>query len=139
MRDPECVFCKIVAGEIPSASVLDRDNVYAFLDLNPVRQGHALVIPKSHYPTLLDLDPGLAADLLRAQQDVARAVMLATGADGVNLGLNLGEAAGQVVFHAHYHIIPRFHEDGLRLWPQTPYPSQDEMNRLAGEIRARLG
>ncbi|MBG0791023.1 MAG: HIT family protein [Desulfovibrionaceae bacterium] len=132
--DSECIFCKIIAGDIPCAKVYESESCLAFLDIAPVNAGHALVLPKGHYPTLMDIPAELGSDLLRALSSVGRAVMEATGADGLNLMQNNYEAAGQLVHHAHYHLIPRFSDDGLRLWPQSRYEDQDEMGRLAEKI-----
>ncbi|MFW5734760.1 MAG: HIT family protein, partial [Oceanidesulfovibrio sp.] len=106
-RDPECIFCKIVAGEIPSQKVLETDQIFAFLDIAPVNPGHVLVIPKAHYATLLDMDSALAEPIHEAVQRLAAAAMQATGAQGFNLQVNTHHAAGQLVPHVHYHIIPR--------------------------------
>ncbi len=132
--DSECIFCKIVAGEIPCAKVYETESCLAFLDIAPVRGGHALVLPKAHYPTLMDLPAEWGEELLRGLSKVGKAVMEATGADGLNLMQNNYEAAGQLVHHAHFHLIPRFEDDGLRLWPQSPYDDPDEMAGLAARI-----
>jgi len=132
--DSDCIFCKIVAGEIPCAKVFESETCLAFLDIAPVNAGHALVLPKGHYPTLMDIPVEMGGDVLQALSIVGKAVMEATGADGLNLMQNNYEAAGQLVHHAHYHLIPRFSDDGLRLWEQTPYKDPDEMKRLAAEI-----
>lgn len=132
--DSGCVFCKIVAGEIPCAKVYESESCVAFLDIAPVNAGHALVLPKGHYSTLMDIPSELGGDLLHALSTVGRAVMEATGADGLNLMQNNYEAAGQLVHHAHYHLIPRFSDDGLRLWPQSAYEDNEEMRRLAAKI-----
>ena len=132
--DSECIFCKIVAGEIPCAKVYESEYCLAFLDIAPVSAGHALVLLKGHYPTLMDIPAELGSELLQALSRVGKAVMEATGADGLNLMQNNYEAAGQLVHHAHYHLIPRFSDDGLRLWPQSQYEDQEEMGRLATKI-----
>lgn len=132
--DSECIFCKIVAGDIPCARVFESDTCLAFLDIAPVNAGHALVLPKGHYPTLMDIPVELGGDLFQVLSRVGKAIMEVTGADGLNLMQNNYEAAGQEVHHAHYHLIPRFADDGLRLWPQTGYDDPDEMGRLAAKI-----
>jgi histidine triad (HIT) family protein len=135
----DCIFCKIVRGEIPCAEVHATDTVLCFLDIAPVNPGHALVIPKVHLATLFDLPAALGQDLLHAMQVVGRAVMDATRADGLNVGMNNYVAAGQLVPHAHFHLIPRIEGDGHGLWPQKPYDSQEAMNALADAIRGRIG
>ena len=129
MTDSECIFCKIVQGTIPCAEVYATDTVMAFLDIAPVSPGHALVIPRSHFPTLFEIPEDLGAELLRAMQAVGRALMDAVGATGLNVGMNNYEQAGQLVPHAHFHLIPRFAADGLGLWPQKPYDDPDDMRR----------
>ena len=133
-----CVFCQIVAGKIPCAKLYETETVLAFLDIAPVRKGHALVLPKAHHPTLWDLPAGLGEDLLAAMQAVGRAVMAATGAEGLNVGMNNHAAAGQLVPHAHFHLIPRHGGDGLSLWAQSAYAGQEEMAGLAQAIRAKI-
>jgi len=136
--DTDCIFCKIIAGEIPCAKVYETDAVLAFLDIAPVNAGHVLVLPKAHYPTLMDLpgDPG--GDLIAALSAVGKAVMEATGADGLNLIQNNHEAAGQLVHHVHFHLIPRHSDDGLKLWPQAAYEDPEDMPRLAEKIASLL-
>lgn len=136
--DSDCIFCKIVAGEIPCAKVFESETCIAFLDIAPVNPGHALVLPKGHYPILTDVPVELGADLLDAMSRVSNAVMEATGADGLNLIQNNHEAAGQLVHHAHFHLIPRHEDDGLKLWSQSAYENMDEMGRLAEKIAGLL-
>ncbi len=135
----DCIFCKIVRGEIPCAEIYATDTVLCFLDIAPVNPGHALVIPKVHLETVFELPPTLGKDLLEAMQVVGRAVMDATRADGLNINMNNYTAAGQLVPHAHFHLIPRIEGDGHRLWPQKPYDSKEAMNALAVDIRGRIG
>jgi len=135
----DCIFCKIVAGQIPSAKIYDRGGVYAFLDIAPVNKGHALVVSKAHYATLFDLPDDLGRELLGALKTVGRAVMSATGASGLNVGMNNFESAGQLVHHAHFHLIPRHEGDGLSLWTQHAYESVEEMQKLALAVRSAIG
>lgn len=139
MRDDQCIFCKIAAGEVPCAKIYESERLLAFLDIAPTLKGHTLLIPKDHYRTLLDLPSDLGEELVTALRIVGRAVMEGTGADGLNLGMNTNAAAGQVVMHAHFHLIPRFAGDGLELWGQKSYSGKEEMNdyaqRIAGAIR----
>src|ERR1700684_4530082 len=104
MRDPDCLFCKIVAGEIPSERIDEDERTVAFMDISPATRGHALVIPKGHATDLLEVDPDdAAATFLAAQRLAARAVRV-LGADGVNLINSCGQAAWQTVFHFHVHV-----------------------------------
>ncbi len=132
-----CIFCKIVAGEIPSAKVYETDKVLAFLDISPVSKGHALVIPRQHFATAMDLPDGLLQEIIVVVKKVAKAVMEATGAGGVNLALSNHEIAGQTVPHAHFHVIPRHAGDGLRHWPQGKY-AEGEMKEYAEKIKVQL-
>jgi len=134
-----CIFCRILAGEAPASFVHRDDLVSAFLDIRPVTPGHLLVIPNRHIEASHDL-PAATADRLfsvgRALARVLRSGAVVDGA-GVNLFVADGEAAGQEVFHAHLHVIPRFPGDGVTIdaaaW-QRPPPTRDELDRLAAEI-----
>jgi histidine triad (HIT) family protein len=138
-KDPTCIFCKIIAGEIPCARVYEDENVLAFLDINPIAKGHTLVVPKGHFPTLLELPESEGEALLKALRLVAGAVKEETGAGGFNCIQNNFTPAGQMVFHSHWHIIPRFDNDGLPDWPGGQYADTDEMRQLARSISARMG
>jgi histidine triad (HIT) family protein len=119
---PECIFCKIVKGEIPCAKIMEDDRVLSFVDINPINPGHALVIPKKHCHTLFDMDPEDLQACILAAQKVGRAVHRSVGAEGVNLVQNNYRAAGQLIDHAHFHLIPRHEGDGfLTSWPGKPY------------------
>ncbi|MHC1712971.1 MAG: HIT family protein [Solidesulfovibrio sp.] len=138
MPHTDCIFCKIVKGEIPCAKLFETDEILAFLDIAPVAVGHALIIPKAHHPTLFDLPEALGRSLLAAQKRLGQAIMAATGATGLNVQMNNFESAGQVVFHAHLHLIPRRADDGLALWPQTPYADNVAMSAMADAVRRAL-
>jgi len=137
-KNSDCIFCKIVDGVIPCAKVYESETCLAFLDIAPVHAGHTLVLPKGHYPTLMDIPSSLGGDLTEALSKIGRAVMEATGADGLNLMQNNYEAAGQLVHHAHFHLIPRFSNDGLTLWDQSSYENPDAMTKLAATIAGLL-
>ncbi len=135
MRDPNCLFCKIVAGELP-ATIVDEDELtVAFMDINPGTRGHALVVPRNHAATLLEIDGvDLSATMLAAQR-LARRVTERLGADGVNLLNGCGAAAWQTVFHFHVHVIPRYAGDPLTL-PWRPAPGDpEEIAAVAAELR----
>jgi histidine triad (HIT) family protein len=102
------IFQRIIDREVPADIVYEDTEVLAFLDVNPIRKGHTLIIPKHPYVDIFDIDPALFGHIAEVAQKIARALMLATKAHGVNLHMNNGEAAGQDVFHAHMHVIPRF-------------------------------
>ena len=137
-RDEDCIFCKIIAGEIPCARVYEDESILAFLDINPIAKGHTLVVPKAHHPTLLEFDPALGAPLMRALQRVAKVVQAEVMAGGFNVIQNNFTCAGQMVFHAHWHIIPRCENDGLPDWVGGRYADSQEMQQLADDIRARI-
>ena len=129
--DPDCLFCKIVAGEVPSTKVDEDERTIAFMDINPATRGHALVIPREHHRDLLDVpDDDLAATMAAARRLAGRAVER-LGADGVNLLNSCGRAAWQTVFHFHVHVIPRYEDDPLRL-PWTPGPGDEDEIAAAG-------
>jgi histidine triad (HIT) family protein len=107
----DCIFCKIVAGEIPSRTVYEDDEVFAFLDVNPLARGHTLVIPKAHDARIGGLPDGVAASVFTAMSELAPAVERAMGADGMTVAVNDGPAAGQEVPHVHGHLVPRFEGD----------------------------
>jgi histidine triad (HIT) family protein len=133
----DCIFCKIVGGKIPSSKVYEDKVVYAFLDINPVKKGHTLVIPKEHYETYLDIPESTLKDFAVVLKRVAIAVKLATSAEGVNITMNNYKAAGQVVPHAHFHIIPRHMHDGLHSWPSGKYDGkeiEDFRSKILGHL-----
>ncbi len=114
----ECVFCKIVAGEIPCTKVFEDGLCLAFLDIGPISPGHTLLIPKAHYETIHQMPADEAAHLARHIPLLAAAVQKAVRAEGINVLQNNGACSGQEVFHVHVHLIPRWPEDGLGFrWP----------------------
>jgi histidine triad (HIT) family protein len=137
MADPNCIFCKIVAGELPAAIVDEDERTVAFMDIAPATRGHALVIPREHSSDLLEVAPeDLRAVALAAQRLAARAKR-SLGADGVNLLNSCGAAAWQTVFHFHVHVIPRYDGDPLRL-PWAPSAGDaDAIAAAAQELDAR--
>jgi histidine triad (HIT) family protein len=131
-----CLFCKIVAGDIPSTRVFEDERTIAFMDINPGTRGHLLVIPRAHSADLLEIgEEDLAACALTAQR-MARLVKERLSADGVNLMNSCGSVAWQTVFHFHIHVIPRYAGDPLRL-PWQPAPGdRDEIAAAARELSA---
>jgi histidine triad (HIT) family protein len=133
-----CIFCKIVRGQIPSAFVLQTDGAVAFMDINPVNRGHILVVPRAHHVDLTDIPEDLAAHVGSLLPRLCRAVKQATAAEGFNVIVNNGRVAGQTVFHGHWHIIPRWHDDAVRWpWPHVQYAG-DELARLQSAIQRAL-
>lgn len=128
------IFEKIIRREIPAEIVYEDDDFVAFLDINPVNPGHTLVVPKRKSTNLLDADEATLCAIGPVVQKVARAVMAATGAPACNLIANNNAEAGQVVFHMHWHVIPRHADDGHQHWPGTPY-ADGAMAQVAQTIR----
>jgi histidine triad (HIT) family protein len=129
--DPECLFCKIVAGQIPATIVAEDERTVSFMDINPATRGHALVVPRTHARDLLEIDPEDLAAVAQAGQRLARVANAALGADGINLLNSCGAVAWQTVFHFHVHVIPRYADDPLRL-PWTPEPGDADAIRATG-------
>ena len=134
----DCVFCKIIAGEIPAATLIETDKGISFLDINPVNPGHALVMPKRHVASLLDLTQDELHVTSFLAKRVATAVCEATGSPAFNILENNGRAAGQLVDHVHFHVIPRSPDDGFDLgWRQLSY-EEGRLQALRDDIRKRL-
>mgnify|MGYP001851169413 CR=1 FL=1 len=108
----DCIFCKIAAGEIPSATLYEDEDFRVILDLGPASRGHALILPKAHYANLYEIPDELAAKAMVLAKKIASAGTKALRCDGYNIVQNNGEAAGQTVFHFHMHLIPRYTGDG---------------------------
>ena len=134
--DPDCLFCKIVAGEIPATRVHEDEATVAFMDINPATRGHLLVVPRRHSRDLHDIPEDDLAAVTAAGKLLAGRVVERLGADGVNLHQATGEAAWQTVFHFHLHVIPRYQGDPLRL-PWVPAPGdREEIAAAAAELSA---
>lgn len=119
----DCIFCKIVAGKIPSLKIYENDHVLSFLDIGPLADGHTLVIPKKHYTFLHEMSDADLAEIGKALPRIAQAVLAATGTEAYNVLQNNGRTAGQLVDHVHFHIIPRVDADGLGYrWNAKKYP-----------------
>lgn len=133
----DCIFCKIVAGEIPSSKVYEDDTVFAFLDNNPVARGHTLVIPKKHATDVFDVDEEALQAVTSAAKKLAHAARKGLGADGVNIMHASGKAAQQSVFHLHFHVVPRSRGDGIDAWPHHKHGKKD-FQEVAKQIRDAL-
>jgi histidine triad (HIT) family protein len=121
MTDPECLFCKIIAGKIPSEKIYEDADTFAFLDIHPINRGHTLVVPKEHYQNMYTIPAEPFAKVMRTVHLLAPKIKSAVGAHGINIGINNDGPAGQLVFHLHVHIIPRFEGDGFAHWHGNPY------------------
>mgnify|MGYP003290405019 CR=1 FL=1 len=136
--DPNCIFCKIIKGEIPSSTVYEDDDFKAILDISPANKGHVIVLTKGHYANIFELDETIAGKLLPVVKKIASAVKKVTNCDGINILQNNGVAAGQTVFHVHVHIIPRFDNDNeLLTWEKKSY-EDGEAIQLANQITAQI-
>lgn len=131
----DCIFCKIIKGEIPCQKVYENDKVLAFLDISPVNPGHTLVIPKDHTENLLTLSQEQIRDIFLTAQKVAKRIEEVLKPDGINLGMNNKAGAGQIVFHAHVHVMPRFNSDSLKLWGQNYTYKNGEMAELGERLK----
>lgn len=133
----DCLFCKIITGDVPSVRIYENDNVIAFMDIMPVREGHCLIIPKEHSNDLLDASPEAIAAVASASVAIANAVKKATNADGIRVVQLNGAAAGQTVFHYHMHIIPTMEGDSF-----VPHgrgqQNVEELQKMAEKIKSYL-
>ena len=121
----DCLFCKIVAGEIPSYKVYEDENFLAFLDINPVNKGHVLIIPKQHSKNILELEDTLAGKIMIVVKKLGNHIKEKLNADGINIISNIDRPAGQIIFHTHIHIIPRFKNDNFPQWTGTEYKENE--------------
>jgi histidine triad (HIT) family protein len=131
-----CLFCRIVAGEVPAEVVHRDDGALAFLDVHPAARGHVLVVPRRHAPTLLDLDDGAIGPLFAAVKLVQRKLQAALAPAAFNVGWNHGRAAGQHVLHLHVHVLPRYGEGGRGVQALGAGGDPGELAALAAAIRA---
>ena len=135
---PDCIFCKIVAGQIPCMQVYGDDDCLAFLDIGPLAQGHLLLIPREHFGRLEEVPPEALAKVCSVLPRLGSALVDVTGAAGYNVLLNNGAVAGQEVPHVHFHLIPRVEGDGLGYrWNRTAY-AEGRIEELGGQLRAAV-
>lgn len=134
--DPDCVFCKIVSGELPSRRIYEDDRAVAFLDIGAWHRGHALVVPKRHVPDMLT-GTGTLPEIAPAIDAVARLLMQRLAADGINVLSSSGKAAGQEVFHLHVHVVPRYaDEPGLGMLVNSGVAPDGELDSVYSQIQA---
>lgn len=137
MKDENCIFCKILAGEIPATTVYEDDDFKAILDVNPAARGHVIILPKNHAANIYELPDEDASKIMVVAKKIATAIEKAYHCDGVNILQNNGEAAGQTVFHLHVHVIPRFKGDTVNIgWKQGDMP--EDLDAICKEIQAQL-
>jgi histidine triad (HIT) family protein len=135
----DCIFCRIVAGELPCAKVYEDEDSLAFMDIGPVVKGHTLVVPKKHFDPITATPPAVLQQVILVVQRIARAQVAGLGAAGINVTQANGKLAGQIIPHIHFHVIPRFEADGHH-WNWTPgkYASQAELGDFARRIADSL-
>ncbi len=130
MRDQNCIFCKIAAGEIPSTTIYEDDDFRVILDIEPASKGHALILPKEHYANLYELDEAVAAKALVVAKKVITEMTEVLGCEGYNVLQNNGPVAGQTVFHFHMHLIPRYKDDNVKIgW---------KLGKLTDEVKQEI-
>ena len=138
MSADDCIFCKMVAGQIPVTKIYEDEVVLAFLDIGPVSDGHTLVIPVQHFEKLHDCPPDVLSRVASRLGQIAKAVATAMNSEGYNVLCNNGSVAGQLVGHLHFHIIPRNTGDGLfNRWPAYKY-QEGKIDAIAAKIRENL-
>ena len=135
MKDKDCIFCKIAAGEIPSATLYEDDDFRVILDLGPASKGHALILPKEHYRNLYDIDEELLAKAARLAQKMVKKMTDVLGCDGYNIVQNNEPCAGQTVFHFHIHLIPRYEGDSVGLGWHMGELTDEVKNEILEKIK----
>jgi len=133
----ECLFCQIAEEKVPSSKVYSDEHTYAFLDISPVNPGHTILIPRKHSRNLFDIREESLSQLAVTLKKISVAVKDGVGGNGINIHVNNEPAAGQVIFHTHFHIIPRFTDDKLRLWRGREY-KEGEMEQVAQKIKSQF-
>lgn len=134
----DCIFCQIIAHQAPAEFVYEDDHVVAFMDIYPATRGHCLIVPRHHVRNLYDVAPDLAVAVMNVAVRLAPALRDVTRADGMNLWQSSESAAGQVVFHFHMHLLPRYAGDGLHVPGNRRRAAPAELNGLATDVRQRL-
>lgn len=135
----DCIFCKIVAGQVPSFKVYEDENVFAFLDIHPFSKGHTLVVPKRHAENIFDIASSDLEKVITVGKEIAERLKTRLGADGVRLSQSNGKVAGQEVMHFHLHVISRYRDDGLDHHPAGVYPmpqaDAEELKEIAEKLQ----
>ena len=135
MKDENCIFCKIAAGEIPSRKIYEDNDLIAIMDLSPTSKGHSLIIPKEHYTNIYDIDEEIAGKVMKTAKKLATKMTVALNCDGFNLLQNNGETAGQTMFHFHMHLIPRYKDADNNMLKFTSVSfSDEEMDAIREQI-----
>ena len=138
MKEKDCIFCKIAAGEIPSATLYEDDDFRVILDLGPASKGHALILPKEHYRNLYDIDEEVVAKAMILAKKMVNKLTKVLDCDGYNIVQNNEECAGQSVFHFHMHLVPRFIKDTVTVTWVPGQSDNEELDRLSKALRKRI-
>ena len=138
MADGECIFCKIVKGELPCAKVYEDGEVLGILDIYPINKGHSLIFTKQHFKDIYDVPDAMLSSLALVTKAVSLATKKALACDGINIVQNNERPAGQLIFHIHYHVIPRFSHDGMRFDTDRKKYEGNEMGEYSKKIRGAL-
>lgn len=133
----DCLFCKIANKELPSALLYEDASLISFLDIRPTNPGHALIVPKRHSRNIFDMPDEDVTSVFAAAKKIAAAVKKGVEAEGINITMNNEPAAGQVIFHSHIHVIPRFSSDGFRHWPGKPY-EEGQMEEIRKRVKKAI-
>ena len=134
----DCIFCKIVSGKASAVKVYEDSHSLAFLDIHPLNPGHTLVIPKKHYPSMVEMMPDEVGRVFVSVSKVMRGVMRASRADGINIGQSNGRAASQEVFHMHVHVIPRYIHELPEGFPERKTASETDLEQIGRKIKAAI-
>ena len=134
----DCLFCKIISGEIPSTKIYEDENTFAFLDINPTNIGHTLVVPKKHSRNIFDIEKKDLEAIYNTSQKIAKAIKNSLNSDGVNIISNNEPAAGQLIFHTHIHIVPRLNTDGFKHWKGKRKYNEGEEVKIANKIKENI-
>jgi histidine triad (HIT) family protein len=138
----DCIFCKIIRGQLPSSKIYEDDKLLAFLDIQPINKGHVLIIPKQHKVLITELDDKTLGNMIALANKINRAIRESDiKSEGINLFLADGEAAGQEVFHVHLHVFPRFEKDGFDFIIPEGYknkPQREELDMISQKIQSHL-
>ena len=138
MKKQDCIFCRIISGEIPSTTIYENSKFKVIMDIAPANKGHVLILPKEHYDNIYDIDTATAGELFELAAMTARALKSVLDCDGMNILQNNGPVAGQTVFHFHMHIIPRYEGDTVNIgWKELSY-EDGEMEQLREAIRKEM-
>ena len=113
----DCIFCKIISGEIPSYKIYEDEFTFAILDINPTSRGHVLILPKKHFDMTENTENEMLSKMIVVAKEIGTKIKNILKSDGFNININNGKLAGQEIFHTHFHVVQRFEGDGIKLWP----------------------